>query len=167
MFEKFRQNSVAARLSNEALHEQVGKELLQGTLRTGLWIKALADCGGNIEKAKSFYIKYRVQSIKDDMELASKISRQHNLSETQEIHPKDEEIKPSNIQISDFTDEQLINILCENIFDSSSGNQLEKIIVALQKRDIDFDTIDLIVADRVGAEGVEQLDFYRSCLKAE
>ena len=67
MFEKYRRKSASARLVEEQLYEQVVVELSNGQKRTGLWAKALANCDGVEERAKSLYIQYRVQSIKDEI----------------------------------------------------------------------------------------------------
>ena len=76
MFEKFRRNSAAARLLEEQLYEQVVVELSQGKKRDGLWAKAMANSDGLEEKAKSLYIKYRVQSIKDEAEITQAVAEQ-------------------------------------------------------------------------------------------
>ena len=76
MFEKFRRTSAAARLIEEQLYEQVVIELAQGQRRDGLWAKAMANSDGSEEKTKSLYIKYRVQSIKDEAEIAEAVAEQ-------------------------------------------------------------------------------------------
>lgn len=76
MFEKFRRISAAARLFEEQLYEQVVMELSQGRRRNGLWAKAMANSDGSEEKAKSLYIQYRVQSIKDEAEIAGAVAEQ-------------------------------------------------------------------------------------------
>ena len=73
MFDKFRLNSAKARLLEEKVYEQVVKELAQGFRRDGLWAKAMAEGNGSEERAKSIYIKLRVQSIKDEMEVNADI----------------------------------------------------------------------------------------------
>lgn len=76
MFEKFRRKSAAARLQEEQLYEQVIQELSRGEKRAGLWAKALANCDGSEQRAESLYIRYRVQSIKDDIEIMEGISEE-------------------------------------------------------------------------------------------
>lgn len=73
MFDKFRLNSAKARLLEEKVYEQVVQELAQGFRRDGLWAKAMAEGNGSEERAKSIYIKLRVQSIKDEMEVNADI----------------------------------------------------------------------------------------------
>tara|TARA_Y100000816_G_scaffold64335_1_gene42600 strand:- start:240 stop:683 length:444 start_codon:yes stop_codon:yes gene_type:complete len=69
MFEKFRVNSAKARLLEEKLYAQVVEEVAQGYRRDGLWAKAQQESDGSLDKTKSIYIKLRVQSIKDEMEI--------------------------------------------------------------------------------------------------
>lgn len=76
MFEKFRRKSAAARLEEEQLYEQVLQELSRGEKRAGLWAKALANCDGLEQKAESLYIRYRVQSIRDEVEIMEGISEE-------------------------------------------------------------------------------------------
>lgn len=71
MFEKFRKNQAVHRLIEEQLYEQALAELDSGQLRSGLWAKALADSSGDEQKVRGLYLKYRVQAMKDEAELAS------------------------------------------------------------------------------------------------
>ncbi len=61
----------------------------------GLWAKALADSECSEEKAKSLYIKYRVQSIKDELILAeaSKVKQKER-----EYREKQQKIENERIQ---------------------------------------------------------------------
>ena len=47
----------------EALYKQVLDEVESGVMRKGIYAKALADGLGDVGKAQSLYIKYRVQSL--------------------------------------------------------------------------------------------------------
>jgi len=76
LFEKFRRTSAATRLLEEQLYEQVVQELSNGQRRDGLWAKALANSDGLEEKAKALYIRYRVQSIKDEIEIHEAIKEE-------------------------------------------------------------------------------------------
>ena len=69
MFEKFKAKLAKSRLLEEKLYQEVLRELNENIIRDGLWAKALADSDGSEEKAKSKYIKLRVQSMKDEEEL--------------------------------------------------------------------------------------------------
>lgn len=68
LFESMRKRSAAGRLIEEQLYERVISELLRGEKRAGIWGKAIADSAGQEEKAEALYIKYRVQSLKDESE---------------------------------------------------------------------------------------------------
>jgi len=56
------------RTHDEMLYEYVYDEIEQGIMIKGLWAKALAHSDGNDAKAKSIYLQYRVQSLKDTLE---------------------------------------------------------------------------------------------------
>jgi len=70
IFKNYKAHSSASRLSEELLYEQVLAEIDSGVFREGLRAKALADAGGDSKKTRALYIKYRVQSIRDEVELA-------------------------------------------------------------------------------------------------
>jgi predicted RNA-binding Zn-ribbon protein involved in translation (DUF1610 family) len=53
------------RLGDQLLYEQVANEVKNNIKIEGIWLKAMSDSEGDIEKAKSLYVKYRVQSLKD------------------------------------------------------------------------------------------------------
>ena len=57
------------RLAEEMLYAEAMSEIEQGLRRDGLWGKALADGEGNQEKAKGLYLKYRVQALKDELQI--------------------------------------------------------------------------------------------------
>ena len=65
MFDYFKKIAISNRVDDELLYEYVLTEIENNILVKGLWGKALANSNGNNENAKSIYIKYRVQSIKD------------------------------------------------------------------------------------------------------
>lgn len=66
MFKKLKRASAVSRLLDEQLYAQVVAELSAGERRDGLWGKALAHSDGTDDKARGLYIKYRVQSLKDE-----------------------------------------------------------------------------------------------------
>jgi len=79
LFKKIQRNAAASRLLEEKLFEQVALELSEGKRRNGLWAKALANCDGNEKKAKSLYIRYRVQSIKDEAEILEVVAEEKKM----------------------------------------------------------------------------------------
>ena len=52
----------------EAFYKQVLEEVESGNMRKGIYAKALADSSGDLGKANSLYIKYRVQSLVEEQE---------------------------------------------------------------------------------------------------
>lgn len=65
MFDYFKKIAISNRANDELLYEFVINEIDSGILLKGLWGKALAHSEGNDANAKSIYMKYRVQAIKD------------------------------------------------------------------------------------------------------
>ena len=65
MFDYFKKIAISNRTDDELLYEYVLNEMESGVIVKGLWGKALANSNGNEANAKSIYMKYRVQSIKD------------------------------------------------------------------------------------------------------
>jgi len=58
-----------ARLIEEQYYEIVSSEIEAGLVKKGLWMKAYAQSNGNERLAESLYVKLRVQSLKDEVEL--------------------------------------------------------------------------------------------------
>lgn len=73
-FNKLKLRKATDRLVEEQLYAEVLNELQYGVKREGLWVKAIAKSGGNEDQAKSLYIEFRVQSMKDDLEIDNKIT---------------------------------------------------------------------------------------------
>ena len=66
----FNKKEISQRAEDELLYEYVMEEMEQEpNFIKGLWAKAMAHSEGNNDKAKSLYMQYRVQSIKDDFKL--------------------------------------------------------------------------------------------------
>ena len=57
-----------SRLEEELMYKHAIREMDAGLIREGLYAKALSNSPGDEEKVKSLYIKYRVQSIKDELQ---------------------------------------------------------------------------------------------------
>ena len=58
---------IKGREREEIFYEIVLTELEKGYKKKGLLSKAIADSGGDESKVESIYIKYRVQSLKDEI----------------------------------------------------------------------------------------------------
>ena len=90
MFKKFKRATAVSRLLDEQLYAQAVAELGAGERRDGLWGKALAHSDGNYEKAHGLYIKYRVQSLKDESTVIETLEEiaSTNVHEQQIAHDK-------------------------------------------------------------------------------
>ena len=57
----------------EALYKQVLDEIESGIRRKGIYAKALADSLGDVLKAESLYIRYRVESLRNEEKYEAKL----------------------------------------------------------------------------------------------
>lgn len=69
LFDMFKRNAISNRYNDEKLYEIVLQEIENDQVRPGLWGKAFAESNGDLPVAKSLYMKLRVQSIIDDIEI--------------------------------------------------------------------------------------------------
>ena len=77
LVDEIRLQGVATRISEEMLYAEVLREIENGIRRDGLWAKALSQSNMQQDTAKALYIKLRVQSLKDEVEIVlQNISRQ-------------------------------------------------------------------------------------------
>ena len=65
MFNMFKKAAIVNRVEETILYEYVLDEIENGIQIRGLWAKAMANSDGDMNKANSIYMKYRVQDIKD------------------------------------------------------------------------------------------------------
>ncbi|HQI03845.1 MAG TPA: hypothetical protein PL195_01140 [bacterium] len=92
IFKHIREIKRNKRLFDEKVYEMVLDEIAQDQKQPGLWAKAIADSSGNMDKAKSLYIKYRAEAIKQDIDF---LKDNELKTERNETSPKTE-IKPPN-----------------------------------------------------------------------
>ena len=77
LVDEIRLQGVVTRISEEMLYAEVLREIENGIRRDGLWAKALSQSNMQQDAAKAQYIKLRVQSLKDEVEIAlQNISKQ-------------------------------------------------------------------------------------------
>jgi hypothetical protein len=94
IFDKFKTSTAIDRLSEEKLYEQVAQELKAGKKREGIWVKAMAKSGGDLNKAEALYIELRVQAIKDEASLAKAQNKlKEELEENQRSARKQREME--------------------------------------------------------------------------
>lgn len=68
LFDNFKKETRNLRISENIIYEQVADELNKGIKKEGLWLKAIENSNGLEHKVKPLYIKYRVSSIKDEIQ---------------------------------------------------------------------------------------------------
>jgi len=107
IFDKFKTSTAIDRLSEEKLYEQVAQELKAGKKREGIWVKAMAKSGGDLNKAESMYIELRVQAIRDEYEIEkTKIKLEEEYREEQlkqkELNKKKKEYELENVKQMTF-----------------------------------------------------------------
>lgn len=109
------------RLNEEALYAQVYVEIEGGDVRQGLWLKALAESDGDELKAKARYAKSRVNSLKDEANLALVV--QEELEEIVQENLKKEAQNSASIKAaqSDDYDQRVKADLNQNIFDQKAS----------------------------------------------
>ena len=56
-------------IEEESIYEQVAEELASNIKKEGLWLKAIEQSEGDEKKTQSYYIKYRVESIKKELQI--------------------------------------------------------------------------------------------------
>jgi hypothetical protein len=69
----------------EALYKQVLDEVESGVMRKGIYAKALADSSGDGGKAQSLYIKYRVQSLAEELKSAAELEKMEQIAEEKKL----------------------------------------------------------------------------------
>ena len=106
MIDYFKKKEIIERAEDEMLFEYVMDEMEETEPIKGLWAKAIAHSEGNNDKAKSMYMQFRVQSIKDEFDalkiLYNEMSKE-KLFETikngfKEQHEKFETIKAEEVK---------------------------------------------------------------------
>jgi hypothetical protein len=85
IFDRFKTSTAIDRLLEEKLYEQVAQELKASKKREGIWVKAMAKSGGDLNKAEALYIELRVQAIRDEILATQKASEYLNQVEQEEL----------------------------------------------------------------------------------
>lgn len=68
--DEIRLRGVSSRVSEEMLYAEALREVEDGLRRDGLWAKALSQSNMRQDDAMAFYLKLRVQSLRDEIQLA-------------------------------------------------------------------------------------------------
>ena len=64
------------RLAENYVYELVAKELQEGFRKDGLWLRAATEAEGDEQKTRRLYVRYRVQEIKDELNLKAQLEEE-------------------------------------------------------------------------------------------
>ncbi|MDC0131826.1 hypothetical protein OAI24_03090 [Alphaproteobacteria bacterium] len=67
--------SAASRIEEEKIYAAIALEIAEGSVRAGLWTKAVSEAEGNEPQIQSNYIKLRFQNILDEIALQEEEER--------------------------------------------------------------------------------------------
>jgi hypothetical protein len=84
LLEDYKNKKILQRLSEEQLYAIVHQELDQGVKRDGLWAKAVSETSGDERNALAKYIKLRVQSLRDELDILIMQSNANKLSQAEQ-----------------------------------------------------------------------------------
>lgn len=97
LFDKLKTHGAVSRLAEEVLYAEAMREIESGVRRDGIWAMAMAEANMDQSKAAAKYLKLRVQSLKDEIDMAQKAAnartaqeqkiRQAELDEDAPKHP--------------------------------------------------------------------------------
>lgn len=168
VFEKFKRLSAASRKLEELLYEQVIIELSAGHRRDGLWGKAIAKSEGSNERAKSLYIQYRVQALRDEIKLgestnsSSSADTRHSSQKRANESSVEKSIPVQAPTLTSLNTEDLIFRLLQQLSDYSSFIEVMATVNALEHQGFDLENTELIITDRAGPEERLHLE---NCIK--
>ena len=99
MFDFFKVRNIINRENDEFLYGEVLTEMDNGTIHKNLWAKAMAMSDGNDAKTKSLYMKYRVQKIKDELQLIEMATK-----EAAKMKAEVKVVAPKKVEVEDTED---------------------------------------------------------------
>ena len=120
IFSKYKTNQAISRLTEEMLYAQVAEEIQNGIRRDGLWAKAISEAELNEDKAKAIYIKLRVQSLIDEMNIAQEKTNKNPVAK--KLNNKEKEKKEDFYKDSIGSTEKVLT--CNNC--NRTGKMLTK-----------------------------------------
>lgn len=121
LFESLKKQSAQARVDEENLYKMVFEEYDKGIIRHGLWAKAVARSNGQPEKAKSLYIEFRVQALKDEIHLTqppNTVENRDNVEQTVNSAHDRENLDGLWLLLSVFSGVVLIPLLITIIYNN-------------------------------------------------
>ena len=100
-FREGRKHTIVKRMVETNLFEFVMNEISNGEKHQGLWGQALVACEGDTVRAEAAYIKLRVNSVKDEIQLENIIESEQIEAIQEFIHQKEKGFKQSSIDLTD------------------------------------------------------------------
>lgn len=97
MLDQIKKRAASARLTEEAIYAQVLREIEAGIRRDGLYAKALTETNGDTASIQAAYIRLRVQSIRDEIELANAHASAQAEANSQQLLEREEEAARKNL----------------------------------------------------------------------
>jgi len=76
VFNKFKINRSINRVIEDKYYEQVALEMSEGDINIGTWTRAKSNAEGDERKTEALYIKYRVQSLHDEIHAISTLNKE-------------------------------------------------------------------------------------------
>jgi len=85
MFKKYKLNRAISRLVEDKLYEMALVEVENNILVKGAWARALSQSDGIDAKAKSIYLQYRVEAMKNEAQIMESVLEELNKVEKYQI----------------------------------------------------------------------------------
>ena len=92
-----------SRQDEELIYKDILKEMDSGVIREGLYAKALANSKGDETQANALYMKYRLRSIKDEMEGSSYLEYIEKIKQEEKLKAEPQEklkAEPTSLELS-------------------------------------------------------------------
>lgn len=84
MLKKFRFNRAVSKIVEDKLYEMALEEVESGILKKGPWARALSQSDGLDAKARSIYLQFRVEAMKNEAEIIKAVLEETEKSENNE-----------------------------------------------------------------------------------
>ena len=85
MFKKYKLNRAISSMVEDKLYEMALDEVENGILKKGAWARALSQSDGIDAKAKSVYLQFRVEAMKNEAQIMESVLEELNKVEKREI----------------------------------------------------------------------------------
>jgi len=145
--------------ATDQIYEQIADEIDSGNIQRGVWTRIYAECEGDESRTKVAYIRYRAATL---LKTDSGDNTGIKTADTQATTSLESEHSTKPEMPACATDEQLADLLCKQILEDPPNPKIESTLEKLRNQGFDIDTIEMLVADRLGPEGGEKLSLHLS-----